>query len=149
MCKLLLHTTLEINQPMKIHLIVILGIFVGCMSCKRDDGTTAPDCRNAVVGDYSGIRVSTSWNDADFKYDHDTTFVLITLSKSAVDSIIDITFTPPLTNEDYSFIYRSGQFVCTTNYHAPQLTVTNDSLYCKYQGGLAPIWDEFFAKKVK
>ena len=117
---------------MKIPLILCFGILTGLISCQKDPpGST--DYRDDITGEYEGIRVDTYWVDTVVGFGHDTSGVLIDLTKSDSDSIIDISFNPPYSSEDFSFTYTDGQFIPTTGYHPPVLTLKNDSLYFMHQ----------------
>ena len=116
------------------------------ISCEKDDSRTF-DYRDSVTGEYKGIRVDTYWKNTYVGYGHDTSSVIINLSKSDLDSIIEISFKPTYVNEKFSFTYIDGTFISTTYYHPPTLTLMNDSLYFKHQAGLGPIWTECFATK--
>ena len=131
---------------MKTNLILTFGLFLGIISCKKEIDT---DYRDVVIGNYSGIRVDTRWIDFVIGYGHDTTNVVLSLTKSELDSVIDIGFNPPYSYENFSFKYLKGQFISTTYYHPPKLKLKNDSLYFRHQGGLGPIWTECFCRKLK
>jgi hypothetical protein len=133
---------------LKTLLLLLLGIFFGLISCDKDNSEPR-DYRDIVIGDYSGIRVNTYWIDTIVGFGHDTSTIILTLAKSNVDSIIDISFNPDYSNEEFSFKLYDGQFVSTTYYHPPILKLTNDSLYFKHQAGLGPIWTECFTKKIQ
>lgn len=120
----------------------------GLISCGKEEIGTE-DYREKITGDYVGIRVNTYWIDINVGYGHDTSDVAITLTASELDSIVDISFIPSYSTEEFSFKYSDGQFFSTSDYHPPSLTVIEDSLYFKHQAGLGPIWTEFFAKKLK
>ncbi len=131
---------------MKLYQFILLGLIIGLISCEKENSKPI-DYRNSVIGEYAGIRIDTYWINATVGYGHDTTAIIINLSKSDLDSIIDISFNPTYSDEDFSFKYVDGQFISTTYYHPPILTLVNDSLYFKHQGGLGPIWTECFTKK--
>ena len=131
---------------MRINLVILLGLFIGLISCKKDNPKTRVYPQE-VVGDYIGIRVNTYWIDTIVGYGHDTTDVASILTISQLDSIVDIDFNPSYSNENFSFKYTNEQFISTSNYHPPTLTLANDSLYFKHQAGLGPNWTECFTKK--
>jgi hypothetical protein len=138
---------------MRINLIILFGLFIGLISCKKDNPETkdypknVKDYREKVIGEYTGIRVDTYWIDTIVGYGHDTTNVTLILKISQLDSIVDIDFIPPYSVEEFSFKYINEQFISTSNYHPPTLILANDSLYFKHQPGLGPIWTEMFTKK--
>jgi hypothetical protein len=74
---------------------------------------------------------------------------MISLTKSESDSVIDISFNPIYSNENFAFKYVDGKFIATTYYHPPVLKLTNDSLYFRHQAGLGPNWTECFVKKIE
>lgn len=133
---------------MKIQLILVLGLFIGLISCDKDTLETK-DYRDIVIGDYNGIRVNTYWIDTIVGFGYDTSNIILTLTKSEMDSIIDLSFNPDYSIEDFSFKFENGQFISTAYYHPPILKLTNDNLYFKHQAGLGPIWTECFTKKIQ
>lgn len=133
---------------MRLLLFVVSGLIIGLISCNKDNSIIT-DYRDIVTGDYNGIRVNTYWIDTITGFGHDTSHITLTLEKSELDSIIDISFNPDYPNEDFSFKLVDGEFVSTTYYHPPILKLTDDSLYYRHQAGLGPIWTECFTKKIQ
>ena len=127
-------------------LIILLGLFIGSTSCKKDNLETN-DYLEEVVGDYMGFIVNTYWIDTIVGYGHDTMDVTLILTIAEPDSTVDIEFKPLYSSEDFSFKYVNEQFISTSEYHPPSLTLVNDSLYFKHKAGLGPIWTECFTKK--
>jgi hypothetical protein len=135
------------NKQLKIFLTTFAAIILGFSSCEKNNNSEPADYRDPITGTYSGIEVITYWVDSNIGFGRDTSEILITLSKSELDSIIDISFDPSYTNDDFSFKYNDGEFKSTTYYHPPTLTLTDDSLYFWHQPGLGPVWMECFTKK--
>jgi hypothetical protein len=128
--------------------ILFLGLTIAFISCKKSPSQVY-DYRDSIIGDYIGFSVTTRWIDTIVGYGHDTSGVKISLMKSELDSIINTSFNPSFSSQNFSFKYSGGQFISTTLYHPPVLTSFNDSLYFKHQPGLGPIWTECFAQKTK
>jgi len=132
-------------------LIVFTLFFL--VACDSDLPTPKPvpstplDPRDSVIGDYVGIRVTRFWVDTIVGFQYDTSSAAVQLKKSSSDSLVDVFFTPIYINTDYSFLFTNGEFIATTNYHAPTLSIVGDSLFYSHQPGLGPFWIEFFARK--
>jgi hypothetical protein len=127
---------------------LVLGLLFGIISCNKDN--SLKDYRDIVTGDYNGKKVRTYWIDTIVGFGHDTSNITLTLSKSNVDSIVNLSFDPAEnSNNDFTFKLVDGEFVSTTFYHPPILKMSNDSLYFKHQAGLGPYWTECFTKKIK
>lgn len=131
---------------MKTQLTIVLALFIGLMSCTKDK---SPDYRDIVTGNYSGIRVNSYWHmiDTVAVFEQDTTTIILTLTKSEIDSVIDLSFNPYYSNQEYSFKFKDGQLTSLDNYHAPTIKLINDSLYFNHQPGLGPYWVACFTKK--
>jgi hypothetical protein len=93
--------------------------------------------------------VNTSWINTNLGFGHDTSDIILTLFKSEIDSILDLSFNPEYSNGEFSFKFKDGQFISTTNYHPPILKLTNSRLYFKHQPGLGPFWIECFTNKTQ
>lgn len=126
--------------------IFLLGVLLSLFSCEKSK-TEIIDYREEITGNYEGIEVTTYWVDTVVGYGHDTSNVEVALTASKLDSIVDIHFNPSYSNLDFSFIYKDGELISTTSYHAPTLIINNGSLYFKHQPGLGPVWTEIFAQK--
>ena len=134
---------------MNIRVTIIVAIGLGLFSCEKEINSEKIDYRNEIVGNYIGIRVNTSWINT-VGWDRDTSDIVVTLSKSRSDSIIDISFDPDYwSSTQFSFKYKDGQFKATTYYHAPTLSLSNDSLYFFHQPGLGPIWMQCFTIRIE
>ncbi len=136
------------NRKIAFHGIVILLLISVLFACKKDkvQNTVIPlDYREAVIGEYVGIRINTQWTGSAFSYD--TTQISMFLTKSASDSIIDLAFNPVISNLAYSFLYSGGTFTCTNSFHAPSMTLSHDTLFFHVQPGLGPYWDDCITKK--
>lgn len=131
---------------MKTQLTIILALFIGLMSCTKDK---APDYRDIVTGDYAGIRVNSYWHmiDTVAVFEQDTTNIILTLTKSEIDSVINLSFSPYYSNQEYSFKFKDGQLTSLNYNHAPTIKLINDSLYFNHQPGLGPYWVACFTKK--
>ncbi len=126
-------------------LFLLLIVLAGFISCKKDK-PQAPDYRDAVVGEYTGIRVITTLPDTTGLVS-DTTLATVFLTKSTVDTMVIIRFDPD-TYGEIPFAYSGGEFY--TYYlgpHSPTLSVEGDELHFKHQPGLGPYWVEYFAQK--
>lgn len=116
------------------------------LHCTKEKGKTPlPDERDMVIGDYSGIRVHTFWNDTVFV--KDTSEITINLSKSSSKKVIDVTFNPKFSGNTYSFLLENGVFTSISSYHPPQLRKSNDSLFFYEKPALGPFWDNCMTKK--
>ena len=129
--------------------IIVFGLFIliGLISCEKESTKTI-DYIDPVIGEYDGIEIFTLWQGAIVGYSHDTTAVIINISKSSLDSIINISFNPMYGNQNFSFKCTDGQFISTLIFHRPILNLTNDSLYFKHHPAEGPQWTEFIAKKI-
>jgi hypothetical protein len=114
-------------------------------SCSKDGSHN--DYRNAIAGDYSGIRVSISWVDTIVGYHHDTSDIVVTLQRSGIDSLVSLSTSPPISSDVFSYKYSDGSLLPTGGYHPPMLQLTSDSLYLHYQPALGPYWIKCFTKK--
>lgn len=133
---------------MKIHVILGLGLFIGLFSCDKDTAEIT-DYRDIVTGDFNGIRVNTYWIDTVVGMGYDTSSIILTLTKSELDSIIELSFNPEYSTENFFFEFKDEEFTSTTNYHPPTLKLTNDSLYFWHMPGLGPYWTRCFTKKIQ
>lgn len=131
---------------MKILLIALLGSLAGLVSCTKDK-TVLADYRDAVVGDYAGISVNTYWGGNGFNYD--TSSVMLMITKSDRDSIVDLRLMPKYFADYFVFAFEAATFKSPLVYHPPVLKISNDSLYFKHQPGLGPNWTECFATKIE
>ncbi len=126
--------------------LFLFVVLLGLISCKKEFIETS-DYREKITGKYIGIRIDTYWVDTIVGYGRDTSNVTITVTPAEQDSIVDITFTPPYSNENFSFKYVNNKLISTSDYHPPALKINNDSLYFRHQPGLGPYWIECFCKK--
>jgi hypothetical protein len=129
---------------MKIQWIAMLALVAGLVSCTKDSPVTA-DYRDAVVGDYVGISVFTYWGGNGFN--HDTSDIMISLTKSDMDSLVKLSFIPKYHAEYFLFVFEGGAFTSKLVYRPPVLKLSYDSLYFKHLPGLGPYWKECFAIK--
>ncbi len=122
-------------------LICMFFLLTLLISCKKDPAIVSPtplpeviqtDERDAVKGTYTGIKIETSFNLNTFTFDKDTTTVIMTLTKSSTDSIIDVAFADKI----YAFKYHNLIFKGMIS-QPPTLKKSGDSLYYKYQPALS------------
>ncbi len=125
--------------------IILLLVASITFSCKQDDSHS--DYRNAIAGDYSGIRVSISWVDTIIGYHYDTSAIVLTLQRSGIDSLVSLSTSPPISGEVFSYKYHDGALLPQGGYHPPMLQLSSDSLYVHYQPALGPYWIKCFTKK--
>lgn len=130
---------------MKKIIFILLTSVIVIYSCKKDEEPET-DYRDAITGNYSGIRVITSPSDSGIGLDHDTSAVVLNISRSETDSMIGLVFAGD-SNGTYTFKYSGGAFTSTASYHPPTLTLTNDSLFFSHQPGLGPYWINCYTKK--
>lgn len=123
-----------------VYIVIILTILI---SCKKENY----DERNNVVGNYSGIKVSTIYHFDDTIIESHTSDIRINLAKSSLDSVININFEPPF--HEFMFKYHSEKFtpISSPDSHPPSLRVTADSLFFGYKPGLGPYFISCIAKK--
>lgn len=116
-------------------------------SCKKDEEPElVADYRDAITGNYSGIKVITSPADSGIGFDYDTTAVVLNISRSETDSLIGLVFAGE-SSGTYTFKYSGGLFTSTASYHPPTLSLVNDSLFFSHQPGLGPYWINCYTKK--
>ncbi len=133
-----------------INLLIILLLAIGFSNCKKEESNSSSisnnsDYRNPIIGIYKGIRVNTSWNGS--YYEKDSSDITINITKSNIDSLINLNFNPTTTSSSTFKYLNNNTFVCTSNYHPPTLKISNDSLFYHHQEGLGPIWYDCYAKK--
>ena len=130
---------------MKNQIIFLITLLFGLSSCEDFNDKVYI---NTIVGDYEGFKERTWWDFQSEVWVHDTSDIIVTLSKGESDSVIEINFNtfnivPPLT-----FKFQDSLFTCT-DYREASLKVINDSLSFFYRAGNAPIWTRCYAKKIK
>lgn len=141
---------MNILNTLKRNLLIILLFAIGFTNCKKEESNSSTvsnnsDYRNPIIGTYKGVRVNTSWNGSYFK--KDSSDITIKITKSNIDSLIDLNFNPTTTSSSTFKYTNNNTFVCTSNYHPPTLNISNDSLFYHHQEGLGPIWYDCYAKK--
>lgn len=109
--------------------------------------STATDYRDSITGNYNGIRIETAATGTASIFTHDTTSVILTLSKSITDSLIDISFNPAIGVQPYTFKYRNHTYTQVVTYHAASLRKSSDSFYFHHQPALGPYWNDCNVKK--
>jgi hypothetical protein len=129
---------------MKTHVILLLILLLGFISCKKEDEDSI-DYRDIIVGEYIGIRIDCQLSDEGGHISRDTSDLQINLTKSESDSLIKIAFTPG--NLSYKFKYSDGKFRSIMDYRPPTLIIEGDSLSFHYQSGIGPVWMDCNAKK--
>ncbi len=129
-------------QKKKIIPILLLMIII--TTCEK----SAVDERDKVIGKYSGILVNNYWVDTTLGFAHDTYPVILVLSKSNLDSVVNLNFNEINVSNTHLFNYSGGIFKSLQTYHPPQLVLKQDSLYFFYKEGLGPYWKECFTKKI-
>jgi hypothetical protein len=120
-----------------------LLLISSCLACEYSN----LDERDKVLGNYSGIQVNNYWVDTTVGFVHDTYPVLLILTKSELDSVVNLNFNEVNISKAYLFYYFGGIFKSLQNYHSPQLVLEQDSLYFFYKQGLGPYWIECFTIK--
>lgn len=120
---------------------------IDILSCTKDELIIDPG--SEVIGSYKGIKVETIWQDTIVGYRQDTVNIMMVLSISELDSIVDLRFSPSFTSTQFSFEYTYGQFISTAYYHPPKMEFRQDTLYFWYKKGLGPGWIECFTLKSK
>ncbi len=115
-------------------------IIIGLSGCTDKE---LIDLRDNLIGEYSGIKISTLWNDTIL--DSDTTNITLTVSKTMKTSIIKLTFQP--NDVSHAFEINDGNLKSTEDYHPPTLRNSNDSLFYHHQPGLGPAWVDCIVKK--
>lgn len=121
-------------------IIEITSILTGCEYSYNDE-------RDNVIGTYSGICTNNYWVDTVVGFKHDTSIVKLFLTKSALDSLVNLNFNEINLSTAIMFYYSKGKFKSVQDYHPPQLTFEQDSLYYFYKQGLGPYWQECFARR--
>lgn len=131
--------------------IFVLFLLTFLISCKKDPAIVPAsipepvviiDERDAVKGTYTGIKVENLFNFNTFLFEKDTTNIIMILTKSSTDSVIDVSFSGQL----YPFKYHNNIFTGMTA-EPPTLTKSNDSLYYHYQPSLSLEWTDCKVKK--
>ncbi len=125
--------------------IISIIIIILIISCDKE-ATSYPDYRYNILGTYNGIQIDTRLSGT---WIHDTTFASMIISKSTSDSIINLQILSASSNESYQFKYSNNVFTSVLTYHAPQLWLSNDTLFYHIQTTLAPIYGDCICKKVK
>lgn len=131
------------KRAMKTKVVLLIGFLIGLCSCEKEN-SKIKDYRDEVIGEYKGKCVKTYWIDTLVAYGHDTTDVILNLSKSDSDSIVDLDY-----SSGFSFTYKDGEFISDILYMPAILTLQNDDLYFKHQPGKAPVWYECYAKRIQ
>jgi hypothetical protein len=147
---------------MKTIVFFLLTLLCIVSSCKKDSMVTyeitrdlpwsnpdssSADYRDTIVGDYVGVYIYKHWVDSNLTWAYDSSATTLTISKSANDSLIELTGNPQHIQESI-FKYENNLFISQTTYHAPNLWLENDSLFYTWKPALGPFWLLLFAKKV-
>ena len=108
------------------------------------------DERDAIVGDYEGIKISTSVDVQTNIMYHDTISITATITKAEVAKAIDIQFQPHQTYSPYSFFVENGTFIqrCCAP-HPPTMSQNNGQLQIHHMPAQGPWWCDYFIDKVQ
>jgi len=123
-----------------IFVIIFLFTFLGC---KKEDENI--DLRDKYAGQYIGIKIHYNLQ----QHIQDTSNVVIYLNKIDKDSLFLIELDLGINDLYYYELKNDSFFINGDNYHVPSLSYKNDSLFCRYQSSLAPIFSEYELIKSK
>lgn len=133
---------------MKLGLFIFLSLSLVIISCKKDNvQNPTSDYRDGILGDYTGIRIYTHWQDTIVGFQSDTTLITLRISKGNTDSTIQILSSPDYVQTWAEFNYSNELIICTDNYHPPLVTKEQDSLKVHWQPSLAPNTFDYKTKK--
>lgn len=91
-----------------------------------------------ISGDYLGTKIPTNYFDTTLGPNYDTIPVLIAISRTEIDTIVEINmnYIAPPSNHffNHQFKYGNDEFTSTSHYETT-LSISNDSVYIWRQVG--------------
>ncbi|MCW3077608.1 MAG: hypothetical protein JWO32_2217 [Bacteroidetes bacterium] len=130
---------------------IILFFSLAIWGCIKDPKIPAlknvADYRDSITGNYKGIRIESSATGTTSVFTHDTSNIILSVSKSATDSLINVVFNPAFGVQPYTFKYHNNIFTPIVAYHAASLKKSSDSLFFHHQPALGPYWNDCNVKK--